>query len=353
MDRPECSLSVAPPASPPDSRGWIKIAAGYAVAVACLVWVFHDVSVVEVWQHMIQLTWYWVALAVVFDILGYVFQGVRWRYLLHPVGDLSVIKATQAIYVGLFTNEILPMRAGEFVRAYLVSRWMSTTFFSVVPSMAVERLLDGVWLALAIGLLALFLPLPYDLAEAGRVLAVIVFALTALFVYLVLRARRSPGRIESTPVHHGLRARVNSTLRRLAAEVGRIGFSRPLYAAVVSSLLLLSFQAVALWLIIWASGVHLSVWAGAAVLIIVHLGTAVPNAPANIGTYQFFCVVALGLLGVDKTQATALAMVIFIILTIPLWLLGWIALARSGSTLAEIRRDLKRLLARKGAARLT
>jgi len=347
MDRQDYSLTVQAAAVPPASRAWIKAFLGYGVAIVCLIWVFHDVSLPEVWRHMTDLRWYWVAVAVCFDILGYLFQGIRWRYLLRPVGNLPVIDATQAIYAGLFTNEILPMRVGELVRAYLVSRWMSTSFFSIVPSMAVERLLDGFWLAIAIGLVAIFLPLPYDLAEAGHILGIAVFILTALFVYLVLHARRSSRATATATIHLTFWSRVNSLLGRLAAEIGEIGFSRSFYIAAASSLLLLFFQALAVWAIIWASATPLSVWAGAAVLIIIHLGTAIPNAPANIGTYQFFCVLALGLLGVDKTPATALAMSIFIILTVPLWLLGWVALQRSGSTLSGIRRDLNRILARK------
>ena len=58
-----------------------------------------------------------------FDILSYVCQGMRWSLLLHPIGRISTFQATEAIYAGLFVNEILPMRLGEVLRIYLVSRW--------------------------------------------------------------------------------------------------------------------------------------------------------------------------------------------------------------------------------------
>ena len=70
-------------------------------------------------------------------------------------------------------------------------------------------------------------------------------------------------------------------------------------------------------------------------MIIVHLGTAIPNAPANVGTYQFFCVLGLSLFGVEKPLATALSVLIFVVLTIPLWLLGWLALHKSDFRLAR------------------
>src|SRR5439155_16004864 len=92
---------------------------GYALAVFGLVWVLHDVYFGTVFASMRHIRWVWVAPAILFDVMSYVCQGVRWRYLLRPVGPVSAARATQAIYAGLFTNEVTPLRAGEFVRAYL------------------------------------------------------------------------------------------------------------------------------------------------------------------------------------------------------------------------------------------
>ncbi len=124
---------------------------GYLIAAACLIWVFHDVHLQELLQHIARISWPWVALGIIFDILGYLCTGLRWHLLLKPVGSIPVWRTTQAIYTGLFLNEVLPMRIGELSRAYLVSRWIPTEFVRVIPSMALERLSEGIWLALGIG----------------------------------------------------------------------------------------------------------------------------------------------------------------------------------------------------------
>jgi uncharacterized protein (TIRG00374 family) len=239
------------------------------------------------------------------------------------------------------------MRTGEMVRAYLVSRWTSVRFRSVLPSMAVERLLDGVVLTLAIGLTTSLVPLPARLTEAAGVLGGVILVLTLVFVVLVLRTARRKG-IQATPTpplqaaRHSLLKSVRRMLADVAEEVGHLGSGRLLSEAGFYSLLLLASQALSFWLLIRAAGFGLSVWAGAVVLLIVHLGTAIPNAPANIGSYQFFCILGLGLFGVGKSQATGLAFVIFLILTIPLWLLGWVALQRTQLSLAQIRVNTQR-----------
>lgn len=341
MDRP-AALEAATPPLGRRCRRLLKNLFGYLVGAACLVWLFHDVGLEDLGRHIAGIQWGWVALAIAFDILGYVFQGWRWELLLRPVARLSPVRAAQAIYAGLFINEILPMRVGELVRAYLASRWTGADFFAVVPSMVVERFFDGVWLAVCIGLTTLFVPFPKSLLEAADILGVLILAATALFLYLVLRPRRL---VRAGRPHARFRA-LFSSFRALQSGLEGIGRSRVLYVSLVVSLLMLASQILAFWLIMWACNLRLSFWAGAVVLLIVRLGTAIPNAPANLGTYQLFTVVGLGLFGVEKAAATSFSLVVFVLLTVPLWIIGLFAIARSGATLAVIRAEIGRLARR-------
>jgi uncharacterized protein (TIRG00374 family) len=284
-----------------------------------------------------NLDWRWVALAVVCDVLSYVCQGARWRLLLKPLGKLSTLRATQAIYAGLFTNEILPMRLGELVRAYLVSRWTAAKFVAVIPSMVVERLFDTLWLVVGMGLTATLVPLPTDLLHAADALGVGAGVAVAVLCYFVLRPAKtqtfSTGRLRF----------VSSLLDRLSGGLQGITRTREFYLSLAGSLLLLVFQAMSFWLVMLAAGLHLSFWVGVAVYLILRLGTAVPNAPANVGSYQFFTVVGLTLFGVDKAAATGFSLVVFVLLTLPLLALGFLAMAMSGTSLMKIRREVRGL----------
>ncbi len=133
----------------PSAQRRLRAAAGYAVGAACLVWVLHGIRPAELARDLAGLRWEWLIPAVALDILSYVLQGVRWRLLLATLGRLSTQETTEAIYAGLFASEVLPLRAGELVRAYLVARRLGKEMLSVFPSMAVERLFDGIWLAAA------------------------------------------------------------------------------------------------------------------------------------------------------------------------------------------------------------
>src|SRR5215510_12351841 len=90
-------------------RNW-RYAIGWLLAAAGLIWVLHDIHPSKLAGELAGIDWRWIALAMICDVLSYVVQAVRWQLLLRPVGKISLSHATQAIYVGLFTNEVLPMR---------------------------------------------------------------------------------------------------------------------------------------------------------------------------------------------------------------------------------------------------
>jgi uncharacterized protein (TIRG00374 family) len=352
MAEPEPTVSLAPATLSARASRLLRQSFGYVIGGVCLIWVFHDIHIGRFLEEVRGINGWWVALAVVFDIASYVIQGLRWRFLLRPAGRISLLHAVQAIYAGLFTNEVFPMRFGELVRAYLASRWASTRFVAVIPSMAVERLFDGVWLALGIGLAAMFVPLPRNLLEAGDVLGAIVLVGTAVFLYAAFRTQRAPHQAKA-PQSAGWKPwrAVKSAVEHMAGGLHALGRSRFFYAAFGLSLVLLLCQSLAFWLVMRAYGLRFSFWVGLAVLLILHLGTAIPNAPGNVGAFQFFVVVGLALFGVEKTRAAGFSVVVFLILTIPLWAIGFLALSRSGTSLSAIRHDLRQRTASENPSR--
>ena len=310
--------------------------AAYVAAAAGLIWVFHDVEWAKLLSHIGGLDWRWVAVGVLLDLASYSSQGVRWRLLLKPLGDISVLQAIQAVYSGLFVNEVIPFHLGEIARAYPVSRWMATPLVAIVPSMALERLFDGIWLAAGIGITAIFVPLPRNLLEAGDVFGLAMIALTAVLLYILLKKAREP-RADLPDKSRGPRRWILMNLRTLEDGLRSIGLSRRSAAAFAVSFLMLLLQALSFWFISKAYGLGVSFWVAGAVLIIVRLGTVIPGAPGNLGLYQLFCALGLNLLGVDKAASAGFSIVVYVLLSIPLWGLGFFAMGRTGMTLATVK----------------
>jgi glycosyltransferase 2 family protein len=331
---------------PPEGRrrvGIGRVVLGYLLAAVFLAWVFHGIEFGRLFENVGRITWPLVVLGLLFDVLSYVCAGVRWSFLLQPLGRIGVVRVTQAVYAGLFLNEVLPMRVGELARAYLVSGWLSVGVLRVVPSMALERLFEGIWLAVGIGLTAIFVPLPKNLVRSADALGLIVLAGAAAFVIYVIwrRKRPLPEPVGGTQPAN-IRRRLGRAVRHLVRGFGEIGLTWNTSVAFGATFLMFAFQALCFWLMLTAYHIHLSFWAGAAVFLIIHFGTSLPNAPANIGAYQFFCVLGLQLFSVDKTLATGFSFVVFILLTLPLIGIGFIALGQSGLSLGSLRDRLRK-----------
>jgi uncharacterized protein (TIRG00374 family) len=315
----------------------------YAICAGSLIWVFHDFQWDQFLANLNSIHWGWVALAVFFDVGSYVCQGARWNYVLRPLGAPSLYKSTQAIYVGLFTNEILPLRGGELVRAFLVSRWTKLPFSVVLGSVAIERLLDGIWLAAGLGVTALLVPLPPIVARGAQFFGLFIIAATVLLILVLAAGLRATHALEQTSAgQRGIFSSLLHFLDRLFEGLRQIGHSASLYWAFAATFVLLLTQILAVWAMMEAYGLDYSFWVSSAVLLILHLGTAIPNAPANLGSFQLFTVIGLTLFGVDKATAAEFSVVMFVILTVPLLAFGTIAVLQSGLSIQEIRSHVRR-----------
>src|SRR5262249_33668413 len=71
-------------------------------------------------------------------------QGLRWSLVLKPVAPAPVWTSTRSIFVGLFANEVLPLRAGELIRCFLQGRWTEIPFSVTLASALIERIFDGI-----------------------------------------------------------------------------------------------------------------------------------------------------------------------------------------------------------------
>lgn len=312
---------------------WLIPAIGYAVSIACLYWVYRGFD----WKgqlHRVAATdLHWVALAMLSDIAVYVCQGVRWRYLLRPLAAVSTWKATQAVYIGLFANEILPLRSGEVIRVYLMRKWSGLPLPVVASSVIIERLMDGIWLVICFYISSLIVELPGWLERASQVLMLVLGGVSALVLWAVLHKSRAQEAVRSS--------RWGSMLRHVVDGVHDMGRSRWFAASFLASGLHLALQVVPLWA--FMKGFHLdrSPWEAAAVLAVLRIGTILPQAPGNVGSFQALVLVALGALGIDRDTATGFATLLFFVITVPLWMAGFVALMLTRMRLTDLHREAR------------
>jgi glycosyltransferase 2 family protein len=311
---------------------------GYGVALVCLagwiIWVLRDFHLGQAREEFSNVDWRWVILGMSFDVLSYGIQALRWKFLLWPFGKVRLTHAIRAVYAGLFANLVFPLRPGEVLRGYVLSNSEDIAIGRVLGSIGIERFVDLVIATASLAMVSLFVDLPRRFQKVADTLGIVTLVLLAIVVLLVLYLEIKLGS-DSKPGGPG--RKLPGRAMAVLVDLHAIGTAPSFYAAVFTSLLVPFCQVLGLWAIMKSFGLHLPFLAAVVVLLVINLGVSLPNAPANVGAYQLFCVLGLSVFDVNNTTATGFSIFAFLALTIPLAFLGFAALLRSGLSFRSMR----------------
>ena len=127
--------------------------------------------------------------------IGLLVRSYRWSVLLRPVEHVSSRQLVSINVVGLMANNVLPLRTGEFVRAYALSQKTNISKSTGLATIAVERIFDGV---VMLGFIFLNLPLiTHQIADVntiGWIQSLALWGGIAFAIALVIFAVWSPPR---------------------------------------------------------------------------------------------------------------------------------------------------------------
>jgi len=281
------------------------------------------------------MDWWWVALAVAADLAVYTWQAWRWMLILHPIEPVSYWHTVRAIYIGLFANEVLPFRAGEVLRCYLVSRWTDLPFSVSLSSALIERIFDGIWLVVGLFVALRIVPRPHHmrlLVGSEYVLAAVVLLGAALLAIALFHRQRAHDALSGTTWQRHLRVLID--------DLSLIGHSRYLYLAFFQSLPYLLLQVIPIYAAFRGFLFTDLTWKDAfALMVIVRVGTMIPAAPGNLGVFQVMTFESLiKIFNVDGSDAHRFSLVLWGIVTLPLLIGGLVALGITGAKIGELRR---------------
>jgi uncharacterized protein (TIRG00374 family) len=314
---------------------WLPQLLGYGLSIGCLLWVLHGYAIKGLPHDIRSLDWRWVSVSILADLAVYIAHGWRWNTLLAPIVRLRFWRTVQAIYIGLFANEVLPLRAGELIRCYLLAHWSGLRLSLSFASAAVERLIDGVWMLLAFLITASFVRgIPKDLIILVQALGALIVLSAAAMIWIV-SASRQPHAVDNE-------SRWSSTMRHVVEGLQLMGNLRTLGMTSLISLLYLLLQILTVYALMKSYGLDLSFWVAAGVLAIIRVATVLPNAPGNVGLLNVACVAALRLFDVETNDAKTFSFILLGAQAFPLLLGGAIATALTGSNIGEIHARAKR-----------
>ena len=269
-------------------------------------------------------------------LLGLWVRAWRWRYFYPPA--LNPPGLLPAMMIGYMVNNVLPLRAGEFVRVYVVARRWRGRFWTVAATLIVERVLDSLCIVLILGVLIFLVDVPRQVEIA----AMIILAIDIVGISVLVAIATAPERcrrvlLKLTGRWPSIRERALRILETFLHGLDGVRTARHLPALFLTTILVWIMPAAAAWAGLRAAGLHLPLLAGWVVVAFVGIGISIPSAPGYVGVFHFAAVKAVELFGVPETIGLGFAIVFHVSQVIPVTLAGWIYLVREQLSLTEAR----------------
>lgn len=315
----------------------LQVALSLLVGGGFLVLAFRNVPLAELAAALRQVTWWWLVPAVCVSLLIQLFRAWRWQLELRPLEHVLLPRLWVVTSVAYMAINLLPARMGEFVRPWLLARHSSVKFTNVVGNLVIEKTMDSVVIVfyILVGLLTTS-NLPEWVRRGAAVPAVAAAVLVVLVLLLWWRGESFLDRW----VVSRLPERAALGLKRILGaflDGMRILPDQRLVATVfVVSVALWFLPILSSYILIRAFHFDVPFSAAVMVFIFIGFGTALPNAPGMIGTFQYACILALGLFGISQSDSLAYGLVLNAIQLLTLVAQGVVALPLAHVRLQEV-----------------
>jgi hypothetical protein len=123
-------------------RVWI----GFLITLVFLALFFRSTDFGEIVDAFEQANYALALASLPVYFVGIWIRTIRWQYLLRPVKHVSTARLYPVVLIGLMANNVLPARAGELVRAYILGERERVKKAAALGTIAVDRLFDGLTL---------------------------------------------------------------------------------------------------------------------------------------------------------------------------------------------------------------
>ena len=304
-----------------------RMLVGVGVGSICLVALLWGLDWPRMWEVLSRTSPVYFGLAILLTVISDLIRAYRWRLVLAPVKLVRSYRLFKALVIGLMANFVLPVKVGDLVRAYVVSKDEELPFVTCLSTLAVERIYDAMCVALLFGLGLVWLPSkpPWVHGFGGALLGSVTLAFSVLVTWnrrpelfrrLADRAlRRAPDRWRERA------ARVMGDIERGLASVGHPWLlARAMAVGMISWI----FLALTYYCCLRALAVEVPPPVVLVLVAALVFGFALPSLPGGTGPYQVAVVGCLSAFGVGRETAIAVSVVTLMSDLLPLVVLGLI-----------------------------
>ena len=307
-------------------RKYVKLGLGILLAGIFLWMIIRQVNFDQIRTSFKNASGAMIFVALVFFSVGYSCRIERWRLMLnHENPTLKWGKCAGPMLASMAANNVLPFRAGDLIRAFGFNKRLGISAGTSITTLFVERMLDLLMLISLFGLALGFFGMKTSrfLGIGGIFLIIVALVILSIllfppiykpiafsFVKILLRYAPKIGHKIQEEIHKGFFA------------LEQMSNGHTMSKLLLWSMLAWIFEGFLFWLSALALPSITHPMAAWLALPIGTLATILPSTPGYVGTFDFFTIKAMTVLGNTLGASTAYELLVHMMLWLPPTLTG-------------------------------
>lgn len=339
---------VAAVAKDPSLQGrrrlqWKRIV-GALLSFAILAWLLRDYDVAAMWRAVQDANFVLLLVAPPLILVNMMIRALRWRPLLGTMAEISYWPVFSALMIGYLANTILPVRAGDLVRIYVLGNDGRVSRSRILGTVLLERMLDMAAILLVLALVAIATPLPEWLRQGAIILAVTTTAGIAALFIVSFRGQRLLAPllrlVESRWPDLGERAKYWAAEFSLGIQRFRNWRVALIFFSATAAIWALEIGLILL--VAYAFDLKLTTLDAAILMLFSLFSSLIPALPGQLGTFELAMVSGLQFVGANGPSGPPFTVALHFLLLASTALIGFVCLVYSGLPLIP-RTLVKRL----------
>lgn len=330
-------------------RFWI----GLLVTLICLYFVFRGIDFLKLFNIIKSINLLLLLITLAIYILGYYIRSIRWHFLLKHIKELKPNELFPYLVMGFMFNNILPARAGEFIRAYITGQKKQISKSSTFATIIIERVFDG--LIMIVFFLIGYMAFHYDykilsheqlkfnmfgtsigIKETVTLFAIvggIIFLLIFIICFFLINKKEKTVSFFHKLINIFPKKATEMFNKLIDAFIEGFGVLRNVKDMMIVfffSAFAWTMEAFSYYFITIAMNIKMSFLLVTLIMAVANFAIMAPSTSGGVGPFEFFGVGIMLLFSYPKEEATAYIIIIHSMILLPIIFLGIVFIFTEG-----------------------
>ncbi len=336
---------------------------GLAVTLICLYFVFRGIDFNELLNILKKTNLLILGLTVVIYIFGYYIRAIRWHYILKHIKEFKALELFPYLVMGFMFNNILPARAGEFIRAYITGEKKRISKSSTFASIIIERVFDGLIMIFyfILGYLSFNIvqhqvktPISFELFGKTMTIkeAVMVFAIAGSLIFigifvvsLLLLFKKEP----TVNFLHSIMKKIPGKLSEKFLKLidtfieglGVLRNKKDLIIVFLYTFFAWTVEVFTYYLMAYAIKIEINFFVVCLIMAVSNFAIMAPSTSGGVGPFEFFGVGVMLIFAYTKEVAVSYIILIHSMILLPIIFLGIIFVFTEGLNFSKLIKTKK------------